>query len=430
VIIYIFRDKVKKNGLIDNIYKLVVLIENPMMPKTKSIKRRITILFMLIFSFIALGSLFHSYSRYKESQAILENVKQYPPNSEKYAGDIEIQLLKDLSAHRTMDFYINIVVIILIIVSISVFLKQYVNKPLKIIEKSLLTRNPGTLDALKHDETEFGRLREIILEFFDQEALIREVEKRNYVEAELAKSEEHFRNITVKLSELNAAKDKFFSIMAHDLKNPFNAILGFSQTLAEEYDHYSESERKQFLRNIYDASHSSFNLVQNMLEWSRTQTGMIEFKPVLHDLSHLANETVRLLKHTAEMKNIRLISLIPFSTIVFADENMVRFIFRNLISNAIKFTNADGKVTVVATPGKDGLTEICVADNGIGIPDQYLSKLFRIDEKYKTEGTRGEQGTGLGLIICKEFALKNGGNIWCESTVGEGSKFFFRLPVN
>jgi PAS domain S-box-containing protein len=230
------------------------------------------------------------------------------------------------------------------------------------------------------------------------------------------------------LKKANAMKDKFFSIIAHDLKNPFNAILGFSNLLFEAYDNFDENQRKTFIRNICDASENTFKLLQNLLEWSTTQTGKIEYNPVVLNIKMLTEENIRLFKSNAENKRIKVISNLYENTIVYADENMIKAVIRNLLSNAIKFTGRGGIIEISATNSGD-MVEVCIADNGVGIDPRNLKKLFRIDDQFKNPGTENELGSGLGLILCREFVEKNKGEIWAESQPGRGSKFKFKLPA-
>ncbi len=248
-----------------------------------------------------------------------------------------------------------------------------------------------------------------------------DITEKKEAQSVLVESEKTLRNV-------NAMKDKFFSIIAHDLKNPFNAIIGFSNLLYEAYDNFDEKQRKSFIKNICDASENTFKLLQNLLEWSRTQTGTFEYVPEIIDLSIIASENISVLNSNADSKKIEIKSTIPYNTIAFADENMTKTIIRNLISNAIKFTNTNGKVTISAIL-KNNEVQVSVTDNGIGISQENISRLFRIDDPFKVAGTANEQGTGLGLILCKEFVEKNGGKIWVESATGVGSSFIFTLPL-
>ncbi len=241
-------------------------------------------------------------------------------------------------------------------------------------------------------------------------------------------SEEALRISEANLRESNISKDKFFSIIAHDLRGPFNAIIGFSELLRTDYDTFSSTEKRTMIRNIHDASLSTFKLLENLLEWSRIQTGRSKPKPGSVDLSTIVNNSLTFLKPQSEKKNIKLFSGIHFGTVAFCDENMITTVIRNLISNAIKFTNIGGEVRISAVP-KESHVEVIVTDNGRGIHPENIKKLFQLDESFKTGGTDGERGTGLGLLLCKEFIEINNGRIWVTSTVGKGSQFSFILPV-
>ncbi|MEI8007374.1 MAG: PAS domain S-box protein [Bacteroidota bacterium] len=245
--------------------------------------------------------------------------------------------------------------------------------------------------------------------------------------------EQKIRKYTEELQELNNSKDKFFSIVSHDLKGPFNAILGFSDILTREWDDFTEDERQHFVRNIHSSAQNTFKLLENLLAWSLAQTGRQTFNPFPVDLSVVTNDMVILLRDQAERKQIKMFTAVNFGTVVLADEQMVRTVIRNLISNAIKFTPEGGQIRVFAENHKEEaeqreMIKICVTDTGIGIPRENLEKLFRIDQQVRTSGTANEKGTGLGLILCKELTDKHGGKIWAESEVGKGSKFCVSLP--
>jgi PAS domain S-box-containing protein len=229
------------------------------------------------------------------------------------------------------------------------------------------------------------------------------------------------------LRQANAMKDKFFSLIAHDLKNPFGSILGFSNLLVEAYDNFDDKQRKSFIKNISEVSENTFKLLQNLLEWSKTQTGKFEFKPVKIDIKEIAEENISVLKSAAGNKKIRVYNKVDSESKAYADENMVKAIIRNLLTNAIKFTHHHGKVEI-STKNSGDFIEICIADNGKGISPEDQTRLFRIDDQFKTLGTDHEEGSGLGLILCKEFVEKHNGKIWVESKPGSGSKFKFTLP--
>ncbi len=235
-------------------------------------------------------------------------------------------------------------------------------------------------------------------------------------------------NLNKELKEANNTKDKFFSIVAHDLKSPFNSLLVLTSLLMEDYDTFSEEERKQFIIQIKDSSENTFTLLQNLLDWASTQTGKTILVKEKVDLSKVSKETIALLTPVAKNKKIKLQSDIPKETYAFADKNMVSTVLLNLVSNAIKFTPKNGKVDVHSIE-KNKHLEIEVSDTGIGISNDNLKKIFRLDHKLQTVGTEKEKGTGLGLILCKEFVEKNSGKIWVDSKEGKGSQFYFSLPI-
>jgi two-component system, sensor histidine kinase and response regulator len=264
------------------------------------------------------------------------------------------------------------------------------------------------------------------LKSFDQERTILE---QNEELLELNTNlEKKVEQRTLELQELNATKDKFFSIIAHDLKNPFNTLMGFTELLLNNLDSYSSEKLNEFIGILHDTSRQSYALLENLLDWSRSQTGRIQMLQETIDLYSLTEENINLLNNFAAKKSVTLINDIPAGTQVFADQNMIKTVIRNLLSNAIKYTREQGNITLSLTKNDQGI-EYQVKDTGIGIKPENLQKLFRIDVNYSTRGTSDEAGTGLGLILCKEFIAKNGGKIWVESEYGSGSTFKFTLPL-
>lgn len=241
-------------------------------------------------------------------------------------------------------------------------------------------------------------------------------------------AEKKIKESEKKLLEANAMKDRFFSIIAHDLKNPFNSIVGFANLLNEAYDNFTDKQRKEFIQNICDVSENTFKLLQNLLEWSQTQTDNIEFNPRMVDISKVIDEIISLLKSGLNSKNLDVTIKVPADTMVYADENMVKVIIRNLLTNAIKFSHEKGSIVISAKLEKNHVL-FSIRDEGVGISKENLDMIFRIDQHYKTKGTNNEEGTGLGLILCKEFIEKNHGSIFVESIKGEGSNFSFTLPT-
>ena len=231
------------------------------------------------------------------------------------------------------------------------------------------------------------------------------------------------------LKESNATKDKFFTIISHDLKGPFSSLLGFSDILVTEAEKYDRDAIVEFSKIINASSHHLFDLVQNLLLWAGSQSGKLQNNPERVNLRELCIKNISVLKNSAEEKNIALNQEIPENQYVYVDRNIASTVIRNLISNAIKFTNSGGTVSITSVE-KDNLIEISVIDTGIGISEENRKKLFRIDAHYSTDGTFAEKGTGLGLITCKEFIEKSGGEIWIEGEQGKGSTFKFTLPIS
>jgi PAS domain S-box-containing protein len=244
---------------------------------------------------------------------------------------------------------------------------------------------------------------------------------------ERKKAEDALKLNEKQLTSINADKDRFISILGHDLKNPFNNILGFSEVLTNELEGLNKEEIRDIARNINKSAQITSNLLDDILLWSRSQQGSIIFNPQNLQFEDICNDAIRVLLPNANSKNIDISYSIADQLNVFADADMLKTILRNLVSNAVKFTKDGGKINI-STEQTDSEITISVSDNGIGIPLQNQSKLFDISEVLTTKGTAGETGTGLGLLLCKEFVEKHGGKIWVESEVGKGSVFKFTLP--
>ncbi len=257
---------------------------------------------------------------------------------------------------------------------------------------------------------------------------------------ERKQAEDTLQEYNAELKATNASKDKFFSILAHDLKNPFQGLLGFIDLLVEDIDELEKQQVKDYLQNIRSASYQTYSLLENLLEWSRIQTGRTPFQPTVFELTGEIEEVFSLLGSNALRKGIKLSSKVAKGFYVEADRNMAHSIVQNLVSNAIKFSNSYGTVTVDASqidspkPGTEpsgnrNWLKIDVLDNGVGIPDDVMAQLFKLDGQVSMVGTANEPGTGLGLILCKEMVEKNGGKIWVTSEQGRGSTFSFTLPL-
>ena len=241
-------------------------------------------------------------------------------------------------------------------------------------------------------------------------------------------AEEALKKSEVELRELNATKDKFFSIIAHDLKSPFNSILGFSKLLGESIRTKDYDNVEQYASIIERSTQRTMDLLMNLLEWSRSQTGRMEYIPEYVEINYLLNDVLELLEQTAMQKAITIHKEQAPKTTVYVDRTLLSTVLRNLLSNAIKFTQPGGEIHL-STKKLGNMLEFCIRDNGIGMKNEDLKKLFRIEEGYSTKGTMNEQGTGLGLLLCKEFVEKNGGKIRVESELGKGSAFYFTMPL-
>jgi len=230
------------------------------------------------------------------------------------------------------------------------------------------------------------------------------------------------------LKELNATKDKLFSIIAHDLKNPFNALMGFSDLLDRNYNFLSEEERLEYIGVISDSTQNLYKLLDNLLQWTRTQTGTITYVPEEFNLYTLIQQEVGILTPNSEKKKISISINVNENITVFADKNSIATVVRNLVSNAIKFTSNGGWIGIAAET-KEYQAVISVSDSGVGIKSDDIEKIFMLDGSFTTKGTANESGTGLGLLLCKEFVEKNNGKIWVDSLKGKGSSFYFTLPI-
>jgi signal transduction histidine kinase len=241
-------------------------------------------------------------------------------------------------------------------------------------------------------------------------------------------AEDALKKSESQLKELIATKDKFFNIVAHDLKNPFTSLIGSSELLSRNIDQMDNEKIKTLAFILYDASKSGYAILQNLLDWSRSQTGLLKFNPENINLRNLIDEHILNLEQISSNKEIKIHSEVKDDLFIYGDKNMIKTILRNLLSNAVKYSYRSGKVIVCASVN-DKEVIISVKDNGIGIPEEDTKKIFRIDAKYSVPGTENELGTGLGLKLCKEFVEKQGGKIWVESVEKKGSEFKFSIPV-
>lgn len=269
------------------------------------------------------------------------------------------------------------------------------------------------LEAFGTNQLDNPELRSIVLN-------VRDITERKKTETALKESEKQLR-------ELNATKDRFFSIIAHDLKSPFNSIVGFCNLLQQEIEEDNYQAVSKYVNIIQKSSQKAMDLLSNLLIWSQAQTGRLEFNPEYFELVTVIKEVVDLLADAAYQKSITIDYDLPKDMLVYADKEMISSVLRNLLSNAIKFTRMNGNILVKAEEKNDQLI-VSVKDNGIGIEQEEISKLFNIENSYSTSGTNRETGTGLGLILCKDFIELHGGKIWVNSEKEKGSTFYFSIP--
>lgn len=254
------------------------------------------------------------------------------------------------------------------------------------------------------------------------------IERSKELEKKVAERTRKIEAQRDQLAKLNHTKDKLFSILAHDLINPFNSILGFSGLLYNNLDSYDKKKIRKMLYSIHHQSKNTFELLENLLDWAKSQIKQIEFNPVGRQLKELINEVIeQTFTAATEEKNISILTDIPENLTVYADHHMLQIILRNLINNAVKFTHPGGSVMIKVSREKSHIC-ISVSDTGIGMDEETKSKIFDGFFNETTPGTGNEKGTGLGLVLCKEFVEKHGGRIWAESETAKGSCFYFTLP--
>ena len=289
----------------------------------------------------------------------------------------------------------------------------------------------GVSNAINH-----ANLYRFIAKPWDQDDLrltikeaVKSFDKTNEIERHTRELEEKVKKRTEELQELNATKDRFLSIIAHDLKSPFNYLLGMTELLSEDMETMSPEKLKIFIMKLNDSAQSAFDLLENLLVWARTQQKMIQMLQESHDLNDLVNSTIKPLLNLALDKGINLSNEITIEDKIFVDGYMISTVIRNLVNNAIKFTINNGTIRIYAER-KENEVIISVNDSGVGMSEETISKLFKIGENVSTEGTNNETGTGLGLILCQEFVTKNGGRVWAESQEGVGTTFYFTVPIS
>jgi len=291
--------------------------------------------------------------------------------------------------------------------------KQNLNKELELSKKNLMLYILGAILVI---------IAVLVILLITQNRIKRKTNEQLEVKNDLIELQKD------ELISLNVSKDKFLSILAHDIKNPLSSIHGISDLLLTDYDKLTEEEKKIFTRDIHTLSTNLFEIINTLLTWSTSQSGMITYRPSPFSIGKLCGKTANNLKTVAKQKDIVIESTVDENLMVLADENMIISVLHNLINNAIKYSYHGTKIRIESIR-LEGFAQISVIDSGIGLSAESQAKLFKYDQHFMNKGTAGETGTGLGLILCKDFVTKNGGTIKVESTLKEGSAFVFTLPL-
>jgi signal transduction histidine kinase len=302
------------------------------------------------------------------------------------------------------------------------FISRSVIKPLKELDRAASLVQTGDLNIQleANQDNEIGSLSEnfnkMILSLKQQKD---ELEEFNQL---LLKSQK-------RLKATNQTKDKFFNIIAHDLKGPFTSFIAITDTLSNDADKIDEQKKIHFIKSLNKSALYLESLLDNLLQWARSQSGTLEVNPRCVNIADAVNQNLKIISFNAQNNQIELINEIEEHTRAFADPNLLNTVLRNLISNAVKFSTKGGQVLIKAKKSSNDKIYISIRDQGIGIAKEDINKLFRIDVSTKTIGESTEKGTGFGLILCKDFIEKQGGNIDVESILGKGSTFSFSLPI-
>lgn len=262
-----------------------------------------------------------------------------------------------------------------------------------------------------------------------EEHLTRKADDIEKAQAQLLIEKQELEKQKIELEQKNEAKDKFFTIISHDLKNPFSAIINITDLMLSDLYHPEPVKDHEYIKQINFYSHKIFGLLENLLQWARTQTGQIKISYKKIQVGFIVNNIMELQSGVATQKNIAIVPNIDPNLYAFVDHDMATFVFRNIVSNALKFSPNNSTITITAKEIENDMIEISISDQGMGMDESHVSNLFRIDSRSLTYNENNElEGTGLGLILCKEFVEKNNGKIWAKSIKGVGSTFYFTIP--
>lgn len=317
----------------------------------------------------------------------------------------------------------------LLSVLIGVLYSRSISKPIDKLTQSTKDFRKGNYSA-KVEVTstdEIGALGESFNEMADKlKSLILQLEYELEV---IKKAEAEIKKKNEELLKSNSEKDKFFSIIAHDLRSPLHGLLGLTELMANGTEVFTEKEMLEQSKHLYSSVSNLNKLIENLFEWAQMQRGVMAFNPKEFIFGSVVQSSIDALHQSAVQKSIEIKNEIEEGITIFADEKMIETVLRNLLSNAVKFTKRGGQVVIKTKNQDNNSIEISVSDNGVGIPDSKIKRLFMVEEKVGSKGTEGELSTGLGLLLCKEFVEKNKGKIWVESELEKGSIFTFSLPA-
>lgn len=350
-----------------------------------------------------------SFANFKKDKSRIYFTRDLNDNSGKRVALLAFSKIDTIRHDLSIFLYLSLLVTFIALAAMAIFLiyfRKTIQLPITQIRQTLDLRDPQYIAPLKNRSDEFNRLGEMIAHSFEQE--------------------EQLKLKNAELLDTNATKDKLFSIIAHDLKNPVGNILLMSQLLHSTSER--EEENKELIGMIEDQAKETLNLLGTLFEWAKSQTGQTSFQPEIINLAETVTRVTEYLSPAVKLKNISVTTQCSVNTRLFADVNMLETILRNLITNAIKFTSEGGSIRIYdeILPGHE--VQITVEDNGIGMDADTRARLFKVDNTQSTSGTNNEKGTGLGLILCRDFIEKHGGSIRVVSAPGEGSRFIFTMP--
>lgn len=317
-------------------------------------------------------------------------------------------LMQEMSFFRFMSVLISVITVMSILVFLLLFNKIFL-KPLSNVKSALNSHSTKPIEQFRQMNDEYKVLGELIENFFNQQEILRIKNKE--------------------LHDTNATKDKLFSIIAHDLKNPVGSIVTLTEIMPDFIKNKDLEAANEISELIGLQAKESMSLLETLFDWAKSQTGAINYNPDFVSLNHIVENVVKSVSTSASMKNILISNSVISEIKVFADKHMLSSVFRNLLTNAIKFTHSGGNIGISAFADEKNI-EVIVTDNGVGMDEKTIGQLFKIDSNLTNYGTANEKGTGLGLIICKEFIEKHGGKITVSSHPGKGSRFSIILPVH